>query len=153
MSPQPVPHFVVRPSTKLIIPHYVIAGLLFVAAAVAYVKYPERTNLAIGLLVAAVAWDVATIVAHMKRRFITLTLDADRLRYEEGFLSKSTRSLNLAKIQDVRVDQTMTQRLLSVGSLTMETAGETGRLTMSNIDNPQHVADHILALAKQGGAR
>lgn len=153
MSPQPVPHFVVRPSTKLIIPHYVIAGVLFVAAAVVYVKYPEKTNLAVALLVAALAWDAATIVAHLKRRFITLTLDADRLRYEEGFLSKSTRSLNLAKIQDVRVDQTVAQRLLSVGSLTMETAGETGRLTMPNIDNPQQVADHILALAKQGGAR
>lgn len=153
MSPQPVPHFVVRPSTKLIVPHYVIAGLFFVAAAVVYVKYPDKTNLAVALLVIALAWDAATIVAHLKRRFVTLTLDNDRLRYEEGIMSKSTRSLNLAKIQDVRVDQTITERLLSVGTLTMETAGETGRLTMTNIDNPQQVADHILALSRQEGAR
>lgn len=153
MSSPPVPHFVVRPSTKLIIPHYAIAGVLFVAAAVVYVKYPGKTNLAIALLVAAVVWDVATIAAHLKRRFVTLTLDHDRLRFEEGITAKSTRSLNLAKIQDVRVDQTMMQRLLSVGSLTMETAGETGRLTMPNIDNPQQVADHILALSKQEGTR
>ena len=36
-----------------------------------------------------------------------------------------------------------------IGGITLETAGETGRLTMENIDNPQQVADHILALARR----
>jgi len=36
----------------------------------------------------------------------------DRLRYEAGFLSKTTRTMELTKIQDVRVDQTVGQRML-----------------------------------------
>lgn len=151
MAPAPVPHFVVRPSVKLLVPHYVIAGLLFVAATVVYLKYETQTNLAIAMYVAAIVWAIATATRHLKRRFIALTLDGDRLRYEEGMLSRTTRSLNLNKIQDVRVQQSVGQRLLSIGSLTIETAGETGQLTMENIDNPQYVADHILALSRQQG--
>ncbi|MCC6589764.1 MAG: PH domain-containing protein [Bryobacterales bacterium] len=149
MSGVPVAHMVVRPSTKLLIPHYVLSGLVFVAGIVVYLQYPEYRNLAYALLIVAIVWDVVTIIKHMKRRFVSLTLDGDRLRYEEGMLSKSTRSLNLAKVQDVRVEQSVMGRMLRVGSLTLETAGETGRLTMENIDSPQQVADHILALARR----
>lgn len=149
MSGVPVAHMVVRPSTKLLIPHYVLSGLVFVAGIVVYLQYPEYRNLAYALLIIAIVWDVVTMLKHMKRRFVCLTLDGDRLRYEEGMLSKSTRSLNLAKVQDVRVEQSVMGRMLRVGSLTLETAGETGRLTMENIDSPQQVADHILALARR----
>ena len=149
MSGVPVAHMVVRPSTKLLIPHYVLSGLVFVAGIVVYLQYPQYRNVAYAMLIIAILWDVVTMFKHMKRRFVCLTLDGDRLRYEEGMLSKSTRSLNLAKVQDVRVEQSVMGRMLRVGSLTLETAGETGRLTMENIDSPQQVADHILALARR----
>jgi hypothetical protein len=59
--------------------------------------------------------------------------------------------LDLAKIQDVRVDQTVGQRILNLGNLTLETAGETGSLTMPNIDSPRQVADRILNATSSPG--
>jgi len=52
--------------------------------------------------------------------------------------------MELAKIQDVRVHQSMGQRLLNIGNIDIETAGERGTLIIRNIDRPQTVADFIL---------
>ena len=43
---------------------------------------------------------------HIQRRVNSLTILGDRLRYEAGMISKTTRTMELAKVQDVRVDQT-----------------------------------------------
>ena len=59
--------------------------------------------------------------------------------------SKSTRNISLPKVQDARVDQSVIQRMFGVGNLSIETAGETSRLTIRNVDQPQQVADEILA--------
>ena len=51
--------------------------------------------------------------------------------------SKTTRNIQISKIQDVRVDQSVSQRIFNVGDLSIETAGESSRLTVHNVDNPQ----------------
>jgi uncharacterized membrane protein YdbT with pleckstrin-like domain len=87
------------------------------------------------------------VIRNVKRKFTTLTIGDGKLRYETGMISKSTRSMDLARIQDVRVNQTLIQRLLGIGTIAIETAGETSRLSMDSVDNPQGVADFILASA------
>ena len=72
------------------------------------------------------------------------TITGERLRYESGVASKSTRTIQLSKVQDVRVDQALSQRMFGVGDISIETAGEASRLTLVNIDNPQALADEIL---------
>jgi hypothetical protein len=42
------------------------------------------------------------------------------------------------------------QRMFKVGDISIETAGETSRLTIPDVDNPQSVADEILNRAQQG---
>jgi uncharacterized membrane protein YdbT with pleckstrin-like domain len=54
-------------------------------------------------------------------------------------------------VQDVRVDQSLGQRMLGVGDISIETSGETSRLTMENIDRPQTVADELIAASQQHG--
>lgn len=87
---------------------------------------------------------------HIRRRLTRMTLSGDKLRYESGFLSKTTRTIQLSKIQDVRVDQSFAQRLLGAGDISIETAGETSRLTMQNVDRPQEVADYVMDAAHRG---
>ena len=89
-----------------------------------------------------------TLFRHMQRRLEKITLSGDRLKYESGLFSKSTRTVELEKVQDVRVEQSLTQRMFSIGDLSLETAGGTSRISMASIDNPQDVADHILELAR-----
>lgn len=86
----------------------------------------------------------------LRRQWTTTTITADRLRYEIGALSKSTRTIQLSKLQDVRVDQGLMQRVFGVGNLSIETAGEASRLTIHNVDNPQALADEIMNRAQKG---
>lgn len=88
----------------------------------------------------------------IRRSFSKATITGDRLRYETGFTSKSTRTIQLSKVQDVRVDQRMTQRMFGVGDISIETAGEASRLMLHNVDNPQTLADEILNRAQHGPA-
>ena len=46
------------------------------------------------------------------------------------------RNNQLSKIQDVRVDQSLGQRMLSVGDIAIEASGETSRLEMDSIERP-----------------
>ena len=85
---------------------------------------------------------------HMRRRMVKLTILDDRLRYEAGFLSKTTRTMELSKVQDVRVDQTIGQRMLNIGNLSLETAGESSRIVMPSVDRPHEAADRILELSR-----
>jgi membrane protein YdbS with pleckstrin-like domain len=89
-----------------------------------------------------------TAIRHVQRRLVKLTILGDRLRYESGLFSKTTRTIELMKIQDVRVDQTLGQRLVNIGNLSLETAGGTSRIEIRSIDRPQEAADHILGLAR-----
>jgi uncharacterized membrane protein YdbT with pleckstrin-like domain len=97
------------------------------------------------ILVIPVLLLVWPIRRHIAQRFTKATIAGDKLRYEVGALSKSTRNISLPKVQDARVDQSVVQRMFAVGNLSIETAGETSRLTMRNVDQPQQVAEEILA--------
>jgi putative membrane protein len=89
---------------------------------------------------------------HIKRLSMKLTVSQDKLRFETGILSKSTRTIQLGKVQDVRVDQSLKQRLVGVGTLAIETAGEASRLVIHDIDQPQPLADEIMRRAESAPA-
>ncbi|MEJ7605772.1 MAG: PH domain-containing protein [Bryobacteraceae bacterium] len=56
-------------------------------------------------------------------RFDTITIAGNKLRQETGMMSKSTRTLELAKVQDAgRSD--LVERLLGLGTIRIETAGD-----------------------------
>jgi uncharacterized membrane protein YdbT with pleckstrin-like domain len=137
---------VVRPSTKMLKVRYVLS-LLLAGAVIVYGRY---ANLPIDiLLIVPAAMILWTSVSHLSLHFITLRITKGKLLFEQGVLSRSSRSLELAKVQDIRVDQSIAQRMLNIGNLTLETAGETGRMAMLNIDRPREIADLILGAARE----
>ena len=91
-------------------------------------------------------------VRALRRKLTRTVITGDRLRYETGVAAKSTRNIQLSKIQDVRVDQRLMQRIFNVGDLSIETAGEASRLTIHNVDSPQSLADEIMDRAQKGAA-
>jgi uncharacterized membrane protein YdbT with pleckstrin-like domain len=76
-----------------------------------------------------------------------MTILDDRLRYETGLLSRTTRTILVSRVQDVTVRQRLGQRLFGLGDLSIETAGEASRLTISQVDRPQEIADRINQLS------
>lgn len=138
---------VVRPTMKFVKAGYVGLIVLIVAGSIIwYMMHPDPVWMPAVLLL-LLLWP---LWHHMKRQMTKVTISADKLRYELGLLAKTTRTIQLAKVQDVRVDQTLMQRIFGVGNLSIETAGEASRLTVRNIDLPQAIADEIMARAQHG---
>ena len=90
---------------------------------------------------------------HLRNRLTRMTILDDRLRYETGLLSKTTRTILISRVQDVTVHQRIGQRIFGVGDLSIETAGEASRETIFNIDRPQEIADHINQHSQKGPAK
>jgi len=139
---------VIRPTMKYIKLGYAVVLLVIVTAVVLFFTLTspdsEWRNRPWILLIPVVLL-IWPLRRHIQRQFTRATIAGDRLRYEVGMLSKTTRNISLPKVQDARVDQSVVQRIFGVGNLAIETAGEASRLTLRNVDNPQHVADEILA--------
>jgi membrane protein YdbS with pleckstrin-like domain len=92
---------------------------------------------------------VPPVRMHSRRRLVTLRLHDDHLTIETGFFSRTRRTVDMAKIQDVTVSQTLGQRLLGVGNLMLESAGESGRIAIANLDSPRAIADVIIESSRR----
>jgi membrane protein YdbS with pleckstrin-like domain len=138
----------IRTSVKTIQIGYVLCLLAAIGIAVYLLAIHNQDDRLWALLAIPGLAALYLVVRHMRRRMVKLTILEDRLRYEAGFLSKTTRTMELAKVQDVRVDQTIGQRMLNIGNLSLETAGESSRIVMPSVDRPHEAADRILELSR-----
>jgi len=134
----------VRPSAKLLFPLYLVAVALAILIEVYRANGDPSLIYLHGIPAFLLLW---TISKHLGLTFTTLTVGSGKLRYQSGVMSRSTRTMEIKKVQDVRVDQTLGQRLLGMGDISIETAGDSSRLTMKSIDRPHAVAEQILEAA------
>ncbi len=142
---------VIRPSLKQIKAGYLLAVLFIIAAVVVHVKYLMPQPQPPWLPAASLLVLLLPIRRQIKRQTMKMTISGDKLRYEAGLLSKTTRNIQLSKVQDVRVDQSLFQRIWGVGDISIETSGESSRLELDNLDQPQSVADEIIAASQEHG--
>jgi uncharacterized membrane protein YdbT with pleckstrin-like domain len=140
---------ILRQSTKLIVIGYILFALVELGVLGVWLLSDRHPDIPfwVPMLLPEVLL-VFLAVRHLKRIATKLIIDGERLRYEAGLFAKTTRTIELAKVQDVRVDQTVMQRLLGVGDLSVETAGGSSRIEMPSIDRPVEASNHILDLAK-----
>jgi putative membrane protein len=131
---------------------YVIAALVFVAGVVLFNEYPWFEGKPAWLMAIPLVLFLVPIRKHIATRLVKLTLSTDHLTYERGVLSKYTRTVDVVKVQDVTVRQTIMQRIFGIGDLSMESAGESGMITITGIDSPRSLADTILHASKKYSA-
>jgi len=137
---------VIRPSMKFIKAGYVLVLLIICAAVFVHYKYlvhqyPDQRYPY--LPIASLLILLWPIKRHLQRQTVKLTISGDKLRYETGLASRSTRIIQLPKVQDVRVIQSISQRMFNVGDVSIETAGENSRLVVGNLDAPQQLAEQL----------
>ncbi len=137
--------FEVRPSTKFLIAAAALEFLLIVPLVYLGQTQDERWLWA---LVLPVGLGILTSIRWTVKNSTRLRVADGRLRYESGIASKTTRTLELARIQDVTVEQSLGDRMLGLGAITIVTAGENGSIRMEQVDGPQRVAEKILDLAR-----
>jgi uncharacterized membrane protein YdbT with pleckstrin-like domain len=137
----------IRPSMKTVWAAYLLAAAMVAAGIWAYLQFAQEQPQwlpAIPLIVF-----LAPLRMHLRRRLIKLRLHDDHLTIETGFFSRTRRTVDVAKIQDVTVRQTFGQRSLGTGDLMLESAGEGSAMAIQNLDHPRRVADAIIAASKQ----
>lgn len=144
-----MPELTIRPTMKFIKAAAVLATILFLGLEIAYLALWKDSAPAWVMIFPPLIllWPA---MRALRRHYTKAVITGDRLRYEVGAAAKSTRNIQLSKLQDARVDQSFWQRVWGVGNLSIETAGEASRLTIPNVDNPQGVADEIMNRAQHG---
>lgn len=138
----PTKDLLIRPSMKGALLADLLASIVFVAGVWAYYNYAEDRPA--WLMALPLLAFLPTLRMHLRRRLISMRLHDGHLTVESGFLSRTRRTVDMAKIQDVTVSQTLGQRLMGVGDLRLESAGESGAMGIANVDSPRQIADRIL---------
>jgi len=101
---------VIRPTTKFIRIGYVVVILLLLASVIVENLFKDSLSpnlplwLIPGLFALLLLWPASR---HWTQRFTKMTMVGDKLRYETGILSKATRTIQLSKVQDVTVRQSV----------------------------------------------
>ena len=137
----------IHPSMKTVWLAYGLSFIVIAAGIWAYYAYGQDRPawiMAIPFIVL-----VFPIRMHITRRLITLRLQDHHLTLETGLFSRTRRTVDMAKIQDVTVNQTLGQRMLGVGDLVLEDSGQRGGMGIRNVDSPRAIADAIIASSKR----
>ncbi len=92
------------------------------------------------LIVACVVWFGVVYSRWVTTNFVVTT---DRLIYRHGVLSKHGIEIPLDRVNTVFFSQTLFERMLGSGDLTIESAGEMGRQDFHNVRKPSAVQNEI----------
>jgi uncharacterized membrane protein YdbT with pleckstrin-like domain len=141
----------IRPTAKFVMLRAILALLVFLAVEIAwYTQWRENADLRFVPFAALVVL-IWPLPGALRRQLTKITISGDRLHYQTGLVSKTTRTIQLSKLQDVTVSQTFAQRMFGVGNLSIETAGASSWEAMRDLDNPQALAEEILNRSHQHG--
>ena len=138
---------IIRPSMKSVWAAYILAIAILVAGIWAVYQYAQEQPPWLYFLPFLVL--LPPLKMHLQRRLVKLRFQDDHLTLETGLFSRTRRTVDMAKIQDVTVQQTFGQRIMNVGDLMLESAGESGSMGIKNLDRPRAIADAIINSSKK----
>ena len=110
----------------------VLVGSVLLGAILA-LAVSTGVGIAAGVVVALVAVGLLWI----ERSRTSYLVTNERIQVREGFLSKEVQQTRLSRIQNVTLDQSVAERLLRIGTVDYDTAGDDGsRFRMTGVANP-----------------
>src|SRR5579883_2920984 len=105
----------IRPTSKFLKAGTILTALVFLGIELAYFVYwRENENLRLLPLIVPLIF-LWPLMLWLRLRSIRAYVSGDRLRYETGIGARTTRTIQLSKLQDVRVDQGLWQRIFDIG--------------------------------------
>ena len=118
-----------------------------------YVKIGGKTDVRQWLQVtiigiALVTWIVLAAAPAIRWRFTLFVLTDERVITRSGVIAKHSREIPLETINDVAFHQSILERIVHAGDLTIESAGEHGQDTFANIRRPEHMQLEIYRMAE-----
>lgn len=134
---------IVQPTLRFIKTGAVIAALIFIGLEVLYLtQWRETIDAWVMVLPPLILlWP---LTRYLRWRSEKIVVSGDRLRHHTGIMSKDIRTIEISKLQYVRVHQGFLQRIFGVGDIGFETAGQGTWQGLHNVERPQQVADDIM---------
>lgn len=132
-------------------PHWVAVAI---AGAVALLATIVAVWLTVGVFdsgpargIVWLAW-LVLMLAYPVRRFVwwltsNFVVTSSRVIHREGFIAKRSMEIPLDKINDVRFEQGIFERIVGAGTLVIQSASESGRNEFSFIRHPEEVQRQI----------
>jgi len=124
----------------LLIIAVVITSCLFSAVFGALLFPPVIIAISVAAVIALVFLSVIPFLRWSNTQFV---LTSERVISREGILAKSALEIPLHRINDVGFKQTIFERMLGTGNLTIESAGEHGMNRFLFIRRPEKVQNEI----------
>ena len=112
-----------------------VAAVAMALAAAAVLRDVSDLLLVVLLAVAGACllWVVGRYARWATTNFVVTT---DRLIFREGVLAKRGKEMPLERLNDVAVHQTLFERVIGAGDVTIESGGERGQQVFSDIRKP-----------------
>jgi uncharacterized membrane protein YdbT with pleckstrin-like domain len=109
-----------HPSWRAVLSFYIsgVVGVAVIGVIVALVA-----SVVVGVLAAVVLFALVLVVGFVKRVATTYMVSNQRLYIRRGILSKSVQQTRIDRVQNVNTNQSLIQRILSVGTVDFDTAG------------------------------
>jgi membrane protein YdbS with pleckstrin-like domain len=138
--------FTVRPTLLFVKIGYGLAILAAILLTIALQFIPLLRDIPVYITIPiALALLLVPAYYHLKRNMVRYTLTDSKIAIDYGLVARTTRNIPLAKIQDVTVSASISQRLLGFGDVVVDNASELGGSTiLHNINTPRHYADLLL---------
>jgi len=143
---------VLHPHWKTLVRPVAVAFVVVAAALVGEVFIPAGKAAAIERLVMAavaivlVMWGL--MLPLLRWRTTVYELTTRRMRLRDGIIARNGRDIPLSRVTDVSFRKGLLDRLLGCGTLIVESAGEHGEITLTEIPRVEHVQSTLFQLVE-----
>ena len=114
--------------------------LILVLTIVAYLWNTVASEVTSVVLLVAAAWLALRVARRSTTDFVLTT---DRLVYRSGVLAKHGKEIPLERVNDIAFRQSLFERVIGTGDLSIESAGAQSRETFVDIPRPSAVQNEI----------
>jgi len=145
-----------RPSLVTILPELLTGGVLAAIGLVVIVLFSEmRAAIAVGVLVVLSGLAIAAL-AYLRWWRLMYVITTQEIYVKEGLISRDVTQIRLDRVQNTTYNQSVLQRLLSIGTVVLYTAGSgTMDVEMEDVPRPERVTGILTGLldeARRPGA-
>ncbi len=149
--------FDLHPHWKSLVVPVGLAPILVFATAYAAGKVPEgdrQGTIRLALAAIGVALVVTFCLVPVLRWYTThFVLTTRRVLMRSGIVARRGRDIPIFRINDVTFEHTVLERMLGAGTLTVESAGERGQVTLTDIPWVEDVQREIYRLIEADDQR
>jgi uncharacterized membrane protein YdbT with pleckstrin-like domain len=101
------------------------------------------------IAIAAIVIIWRTILPYLRWLTTKYVLTTDRLVIRHGILARHGRDIPLNRINDVSFSETVFERMLRSGTLVVESAGDNGQISLTDVPRVEHVQREVYRMVDQ----